>query len=152
MILNPENEPGRLTVMTRMGWEKLQSHLPGLIGILQKHGRRVVWVCDPMHANTVTLGDKKTRYLTDIWKEIQVFCDIHWLMNSTVGGIHLESTGQNVTEVIGGELQPVKAIIEDDYMTVMDPRLNYIQTIELCLMLIMHFTMNYSSSREIKTF
>jgi 3-deoxy-7-phosphoheptulonate synthase len=143
MILNPENEPGKLTVMTRMGWEKLESCLPGLIGILQKHDRHVVWVCDPMHANTKTVGDKKTRYLADIWKEMQVFCDIHWLMNSTVGGIHLESTGQNVTEVLGGELEPVEEISENDYMTAMDPRLNYIQTIELCLMMVMHFTMNY---------
>lgn len=142
MILNPDNEPGRLTVMTRMGSEKLQNHLPALIKILQDHSQHVVWVCDPMHANTVIVGNKKTRYLSAIWKEVQTFCDIHWLMNSTVGGIHLESTGRNVTEVLGGELDPISSISTADYLTVMDPRMNNIQTIELCLMLILHFNMN----------
>lgn len=142
MILNPENEPGRLTVMTRMGSKTLQNHLPALIKILQDHNQHVVWVCDPMHANTVMVGNKKTRYLSAIWEEVRTFCDIHWLMNSTVGGIHLESTGRNVTEVLGGELDPISSISTADYLTVMDPRLNNIQTIELCLMLILHFTMN----------
>lgn len=141
-ILNPENEPGRLTIMTRMGSKMLEKHLPELIKILQQNNRSVVWICDPMHANTVVRQQQKTRYLTDIWEEIRIFCEIHWSLNSSIGGIHLESTGQNVTEVMGGTFEPVTDLILDQYKTVMDPRLNYIQTIELCLMLIMHFSLN----------
>lgn len=142
MTLNPENEPGRLTVMTRMGAKNLKKNLPPLIQILRDHRQHVVWVCDPMHANTVVIHNKKTRYLSDIWEEVQTFCDVHWKMNSTVGGIHLESTGRNVTEVMGGELEPVTSISTEQYDTVMDPRMNNIQTIELCLMLILHVHIN----------
>lgn len=138
IALNPENEPGRLSIMTRMGADKLKKHLPSLVHVIQENHRRVVWICDPMHANTVTVGDRKTRYMSQIWEEVQTFCEILHLMNATVGGIHLESTGRNVTEVIGGALEPVVDVHTDGYETAMDPRLNYIQTLELCMLLILH--------------
>lgn len=140
-ILNPKNEHGRLTIMTRMGSEHLRANLPGLIAVLKKYDRKVVWVCDPVHANTFTMEEKKTRDFSVIWEEIKTFCEIHWENDSVVGGIHLETTGSDVTEVVGGHIQNVQNI-HKNYRTVMDPRLNALQTIEICLLLLLHYNMN----------
>ena len=136
-VLNPENIPGRLTLVTRMGSDNLKSHLPGLIVALKNNSRNVVWVCDPMHANTRTSmhesKEYKTRYFMDIWMEIQTFFEIHWKMHSVPAGIHLEMTGQNVTECLGGYADPIMGF--PNYETAMDPRLNPTQTMEIMLLL-----------------
>lgn len=138
LALNPENEAGRLSIITRMGEAQLRKHLPDLVGILQKHDRRVVWLCDPMHANTrQTVHDSgasfKTRYFNDIWLEVLTFCQIHWRLGSVPAGLHLEMTGQNVTECLGGYVDGVHNF--ERYESAMDPRLNPQQTIELVLLL-----------------
>jgi 3-deoxy-7-phosphoheptulonate synthase len=143
--LNPENEYGRISLITRMGSKNLKTYLPPLIEIMKKYNQNVVWICDPMHGNTFTMNDIKTRQFDSIWEEVRVFCDVHWKMNSVVGGIHLESTGKNVTKVMGGNIEPINDI-GVFYDTVMDPRLNYTQTIELCLLLIMYYTLNCPKS------
>lgn len=132
-LLNPDNIPGHLTIMTRMGHENLRKYLPDLIRILQTHQRHVVWVCDPMHANTHSLKDTKTRYFNEIWKEIFVFLEVHWQSNSIPGGVHFEMTGQNVTECMGGYVEPVVGL--DDYQSAMDPRLNPTQAMEMMLLI-----------------
>lgn len=136
-ILNPDNIPGRLTLVTRMGTQNLKTYLPDYITVLKNNSRHVVWVCDPMHANTQIAQEKmqkyKTRYFRDIWNEIQTFFEIHWAMGSVPAGIHLEMTGQNVTECLGGYADPV--VDFSHYKTAMDPRLNPTQTMEVMLLL-----------------
>ena len=90
-------------------------------------------MCDPMHANTQSVKETKTRYFMDIWREILTFLEIHWHMNSVPGGIHFEMTGQNVTECMGGYVEPVVAL--DDYQSAMDPRLNPTQAMEMILLI-----------------
>lgn len=145
-ILNPENKHGRLVLMTRMGKKKLNQYLPDFIQILQDHKRNVVWICDPMHANTQSVQQKKTRFFMDIYYEIMTFCEIHWKMGSIPAGVHLEMTGQNVTECLGGYVHPVTEF--SDYRTAMDPRLNPTQTLEMMLLIIQLFnTKNTISER-----
>lgn len=138
--LNPENIPGRLTVMTRMGRDRLVESLPPLIQMLQQHGRHVVWVCDPMHANTQNVQESKTRYFMDIWKEVAAFFEIHWKMGSVPGGVHFEMTGQNVTECMGGYVNPVVSL--DEYKSAMDPRLNPTQAMEMALLIVQIFNVH----------
>lgn len=132
-ILNPDNIPGRLTLITRMNSQNMKRSLPELIEILQKHNRYVQWVCDPQHGNTKSINGTKTRFFEDIWQEILTFFEIHWSMNSIPAGIHLEMTGQNVTECMGGYINSVDNL--DDFQSVMDPRLNPTQTMEIVLLL-----------------
>jgi 3-deoxy-7-phosphoheptulonate synthase len=137
-ILNPDNIPGRLTFIIRMGVENLELYLPSLIDIIKQNNRNVIWVTDPMHANTIMMDDgNKTRYFNDIWNEIFTFFKIHKEHNSYPGGIHLEMTGQNVTECIGGFIEPILRL--NNYKSVMDPRLNSLQSIEIALLLSQHF-------------
>jgi len=133
-LLNPENEMGRLSLITRMGQSKLKEHLPSFIDILQQHDRNVVWICDPMHGNTQTISNTKTRDFKDIFNEILSFFEIHWSMNSIPAGIHLEMTGKNVTECIGGCTDPVLEF--SNYESGMDPRLNSQQSIDLISLII----------------
>lgn len=136
-VLNPDNTPGRLTIITRMGSKHLKTHLPLMIEALQKNKRNVVWICDPMHANTRVAQHNstqfKTRYFMDIWMEIQTFFEIHWQHGSIPAGIHLEMTGQNVTECLGGYADPIVEF--PNYETAMDPRLNPTQTMEIMLLM-----------------
>lgn len=136
-VLNPKNELGRLSIITRMGAKHLKHYLPNLITTLQMNSRNVVWICDPMHANTKTFTSNssafKTRYFMDIWMEIQTFFEIHWSHDSIPAGIHLEMTGQNVTECLGGYAEPI--VDFHNYQTAMDPRLNPTQTMEIMLLL-----------------
>lgn len=131
-ILNPHNKPGRLTLITRMGAENMRVKLPHLIKAVRQAGQMVTWVCDPMHGNTMKAPcGLKTRSFDAIRSELRAFFDVHEQEGSHPGGVHLEMTGQNVTECIGGS----KAVTFDDlssrYHTHCDPRLNASQSLEL---------------------
>ena len=134
-ILNPENEPGRLTLICRVGSDKVAENLPAMIRAVQREGRSVVWSCDPMHGNTITANGYKTRPFDRILKEVTDFFAVHRAEGTHAGGIHIEMTGQNVTECTGG----ARAISDTDlsarYHTFCDPRLNAEQAIELAFLL-----------------
>jgi len=130
--LNPENEPGRLTLITRMGSDKVEARLPYLIRAVQREAREVVWCCDPMHGNTVTSSNGyKTRSFDRILDEVHAAFAIHAAEGSYAGGVHFELTGQNVTECIGGSQAISEAALADRYLTHCDPRLNATQALEL---------------------
>ena len=129
--LNPENEAGRLTFITRFG-PKIEDYLPGLIRMVQREGINVAWCCDPMHGNTYTADTGyKTRNFNDILQEIQCFFELHWAEDSIPGGVHLEMTGQNVTECTGGGRNIIDKNLVENYQTNCDPRLNAEQSLEL---------------------
>lgn len=135
-ILNPHDEPGRLTLICRFGSDKVEKHLPGLIRAVQKAGRTVVWSCDPMHGNTVSAaGGFKTRPFERIVGEVERFFDIHRAEGTCPGGVHVEMTGQNVTECTGGVTRVSEANLGDKYDTGCDPRLNAAQSLELAFLL-----------------
>jgi 3-deoxy-7-phosphoheptulonate synthase len=135
-ILNPENEPGRLTLICRFGADKVGDHLPGLIRAVQRDGRSVLWSCDPMHGNTITSSNGyKTRPFDFILREVRSFFDVHAAEGSYAGGVHLEMTGQNVTECTGGARAITDAELNDRYHTFCDPRLNAEQSIDLAFLL-----------------
>ena len=130
--LNPENEPGRLTLICRFGADKVADHLPGLIQAVKAEGQAVVWSCDPMHGNTVKAGSGyKTRPVDLILSEVKQFFGIHKSEGTYAGGVHLEMTGKNVTECTGGARAITDADLHDRYHTHCDPRLNAEQAIEL---------------------
>jgi 3-deoxy-7-phosphoheptulonate synthase len=134
-VLNPGNAPGRMTLITRMGAAVLAETLPKLVRAVQREGRAVVWCCDPMHGNTVTLANgRKTREFERILDEVRVFFAVHGGEGTWPGGIHLEMTGKDVTECLGGG----QAIEEQDlarrYQTQCDPRLNGTQALELAFL------------------
>ncbi|MGB3501588.1 MAG: 3-deoxy-7-phosphoheptulonate synthase class II [Mesorhizobium sp.] len=133
-LLNPENEPGRLTLINRFGFDKVGDHLPKLIRAVQKEGRNVVWSCDPMHGNTITAAGYKTRPFERILKEVQSFFEIHRAEGTHPGGIHVEMTGKNVTECTGGARAIRDDELQDRYHTHCDPRLNADQAIELAFL------------------
>jgi 3-deoxy-7-phosphoheptulonate synthase len=134
--LNPENKPGRLTLICRFGADKIADKLPRLIRAVTREGAKIVWSCDPMHGNTVsTQSGFKTRPFERILKEVKTFFDVHRAEGTHAGGVHFEMTGQNVTECLGG----AQAISEDDlasrYQTHCDPRLNANQALELAFLM-----------------
>jgi 3-deoxy-7-phosphoheptulonate synthase len=130
--LNPRNEPGRLTLITRFGAKKIGESLPPLVRALKEEGCKIVWSCDPMHGNTYTAGTgHKTRSFDDILQEIRSFFEIHWAEGSVPGGVHLELTGENVTECTGGGRKIMDQHLASKYMTNCDPRLNAEQSLEL---------------------
>jgi 3-deoxy-7-phosphoheptulonate synthase len=133
-LLNPENEPGRLTLIARFGAEKVGDHLPALVRAVEKEGRKVVWSCDPMHGNTITAAGYKTRPFDRILKEVQSFFEIHRAEGTHPGGIHIEMTGKNVTECTGGARAIRDDELQDRYHTHCDPRLNADQAIELAFL------------------
>ena len=135
-ILNPENEPGRLTLICRVGADKAGDLLPPLVRAVKREGRSVVWSCDPMHGNTISsaLG-YKTRPFDQILKEVRAFFQVHAAEGTHAGGVHLEMTGQNVTECTGGARAISDEDLNDRYHTVCDPRLNAEQSIELAFLL-----------------
>jgi 3-deoxy-7-phosphoheptulonate synthase len=131
-ILNPKDEAGRLTLICRFGSSKVEKHLPRLIRAVAKAGRNVVWCCDPMHGNTVTAGTGyKTRPFDDIVSEVDQFFAIHRAEGTYPGGVHIEMTGQNVTECTGGAVRITEADLARQYDTGCDPRLNATQSLEL---------------------
>ena len=135
-ILNPENEGGRLTLIVRMGAEKIQSTFPQLLKEIDKLGLNITWICDPMHGNTSTSNSGyKTRATENIFSEIKSFFEIHKSQGSIPGGVHLELTGLNVTECVGGPDEIKDENLGDRYHTFCDPRLNVNQSLELSFLL-----------------
>lgn len=134
-ILNPENEPGRLTLINRFGHEKVGEHLPGLIKAVEKEGKKVVWSCDPMHGNTISAGGFKTRPFDYVLSEVQQFFEIHKAEGTHAGGVHFEMTGQDVTECTGGAREVTEDDLGSRYHTHCDPRLNASQSLELAFLI-----------------
>jgi 3-deoxy-7-phosphoheptulonate synthase len=135
-ILNPRDEPGRLSLICRFGSDKIDKHLPGLVRAVKRSGRQVIWSCDPMHGNTVTAASGfKTRPFQRIRDEVERFFDIHRAEGTHAGGVHLEMTGQNVTECTGGVVQIVDSDLGRSYETLCDPRLNAEQSLELSFLI-----------------
>ena len=135
-ILNPDNESGRITLITRFGHDKVETYLPGLIRRVQAEGRTVLWSCDPMHGNTIKSSKGiKTRPFDRILDEVKESLNVHRAEGSYAGGIHLEMTGQNVTECTGGLDDISEADLSDRYRTHCDPRLNANQAIELAFLI-----------------
>lgn len=133
-ILNPDNEAGRLTLIARFGYDKVEEHLPRLIRAIEREGRKVVWSCDPMHGNTMTANGYKTRPFGRILKEVESFFDVHHAEGTHPGGIHIEMTGKNVTECTGGAHAISADDLSDRYHTHCDPRLNADQALELAFL------------------
>ncbi|MDW5313449.1 class II 3-deoxy-7-phosphoheptulonate synthase [Rhizobium sp. PL01] len=134
-LLNPQNEAGRLTLICRFGHDKVAENLPRLIRAVEKEGRKVVWSCDPMHGNTITLNNYKTRPFERILSEVESFFQIHRAEGTHPGGIHIEMTGNDVTECTGGARALSGADLGDRYHTHCDPRLNADQALELAFLL-----------------
>jgi 3-deoxy-7-phosphoheptulonate synthase len=134
-ILNPANEKGRLTLISRMGAEKVEQKLPPLLRAVKKAGRNVVWICDPMHGNGVKAGAYKTRSFDAILAEVRGFFDCHAAEGTIPGGVHVEMTGQNVTECLGGAHRLTEADLAANYATFCDPRLNAEQSLELAFLI-----------------
>ncbi len=133
-ILNPDNEPGRLTLICRFGAGKVKDHLPVLIRAVEKAGKTVVWSCDPMHGNTISTNSYKTRPFDKILQEVREFFEIHCQEGTYPGGIHIEMTGKDVTECIGGAKDIQAENLGDRYHTHCDPRLNANQALELAFL------------------
>jgi 3-deoxy-7-phosphoheptulonate synthase len=131
-VLNPANEPGRLTVITRMGHEQVERKLPALVRAIERDGRKVVWTCDPMHGNTIkSSSGYKTRPFDRILAEVQGFFAVHKAEGTHAGGVHIEMTGREVTECTGGAQAITDDGLSDRYHTHCDPRLNASQSLEL---------------------
>ena len=129
--LNPNNVPGRILVIVRMGAEELRKKLPGHIRAVDDAGIVVTWVCDPMHGNTETVAGFKTRRYERVRAEVEAFFDVHEQCGSHPGGVHMEMTGEDVTECIGGGSSVTPEDLNSRYHTHCDPRLNAEQTLEL---------------------
>ena len=135
--LNPGNEPGRLTFIQRLGAEKVEAKLPPLVQALQREGRRVLWVCDPMHGNTESTSNGfKTRKFETIRAEVERSFDVHAGLGSRLGGVLLELTGENVTECLGGARELTEVDLERAYRSTVDPRLNYEQSLEIAMLIV----------------
>jgi len=133
--LNPENEPGRLTLIARMGADRVEAKLPPLVRAIRREGRKVVWLCDPMHGNTVKASNGyKTRSFDAILSEVRQFFDVHEAEGTWAGGVHVEMTGQDVTECLGGSRTVTEAALSSRYHTFCDPRLNAEQSLELAFL------------------
>ena len=134
--LNPDNQAGRLTLIVRMGADKVRAGLPPLLRAVKSHGANVVWCCDPMHGNTIKASTGyKTRRVDDIMGEVTGFFDAHDEVGTYPGGVHFEMTGQNVTECVGGVVEVTEDRLGDRYHTHCDPRLNAAQSLELAFLL-----------------
>ena len=134
--LNPENEEGRLTLISRMGSSKVGEFLPPLVRAVKESGKHVVWSCDPMHGNTIkSPNGYKTRKFTDILAEVRQFFAIHKAEGTYAGGVHFEMTGQDVTECLGGAQAISELDLSDRYHTHCDPRLNASQSLELAFLI-----------------
>ena len=133
--LNPNNEPGRLTFITRMGASLIREKLPQIIDAVNKSGAVVLWVCDPMHGNTYEApSGYKTRKFDDVMDEVRGFFEVHKKLGTHPGGIHIELTGDDVTECVGGGEQISHEDLASRYETACDPRLNHTQSLELAFL------------------
>jgi 3-deoxy-7-phosphoheptulonate synthase len=134
--LNPQNQPGRLTFIHRFGAKDIESSLPRAIEAVKQTGQTVLWVCDPMHGNTETAaGGLKTRRFENILKELDLAFRIHAEMGSYLGGVHIELTGDDVTECTGGARGLTDADLQRAYRSSVDPRLNHEQALELAMLI-----------------
>lgn len=135
-VLNPHDEPGRLTLIVRMGAKKVADRLPALVNAVQRAGRVVTWCVDPMHGNTFKTADgTKTRHFDAILSELEQSFDIHADAGSVLGGVHFEMTGRNVTEILGGACGLTEGDLARNYESDVDPRLNYAQALELAFLM-----------------
>jgi len=135
-VINPANEPGRLTFIHRFGAGKVEKCLPGIVEAMRGAGRNVLWCCDPMHGNTeTTKNGYKTRRFENILRELESSYRILQDCGTHLGGVHFELTGENVTECLGGASGVTEADLPRDYRTTLDPRLNYEQSMEMALLL-----------------
>ncbi|WP_028839577.1 class II 3-deoxy-7-phosphoheptulonate synthase [Thermomonas fusca] len=135
--LNPDDEPGRLGLIHRMGAGHIADKLPPLLDAVQREGRRVLWICDAMHGNTEsTSNGYKTRRFANIRSEIEQAFDLHAAAGTHLGGVHLEMTGENVTECLGGARQLTEVDLQRDYRSTVDPRLNYEQALEIAMLIV----------------
>jgi 3-deoxy-7-phosphoheptulonate synthase len=136
-VLNPDNEPGRITLIHRMGADKIDATLPVMLNAVKAEGRRVLWCCDPMHGNTETVSNGvKTRRFANIRGELDLAFDIHAACGTRLGGVHLELTGENVTECLGGARDLLETDLARAYKSTVDPRLNYEQSLELAMLIV----------------
>jgi len=134
-VLNPDEEPGRLTFITRMGAKNIRTVLPPLVDAVKKSGRSVLWVCDPMHGNTYESPTGfKTRSFDEVLDEVKGFFEVHLAKGTHPGGIHIELTGDDVTECVGGAAEISHDDLATRYETACDPRLNHTQSLELAFL------------------
>ena len=134
-ILNPSNEAGRITLISRMGQGNVEKYLPGLIRAIEREGRKVVWSCDPMHGNTIkSASGYKTRPFDQILGEVRSVFEVHQAEGTYAGGVHFEMTGQDVTECLGGAQAISDDSLSQRYHTYCDPRLNASQALELAFL------------------
>ena len=137
--LDPDREPGRITLIHRMGADKVEGKLPALVEAVRSSGREVLWVCDPMHGNTETTPQGiKTRRFDKVIAELEQSFELHHRLGSRLGGVHIELTGENVTECIGGARGLTEADLAHAYKSRVDPRLNYEQALETALRIAGH--------------
>ncbi len=135
--LNPHDEPGRLTLIHRMGRANIEKGLPPLLDVVKREGRRVLWVADPMHGNTEnTAVGVKTRRFENILGELELAFDLHAAAGTRLGGVHLELTGEDVTECLGGARDLTETDLARAYRSTVDPRLNYEQSLELAMLIV----------------
>ncbi len=147
--LNPENEPGRLTLITRFGAAHVAEHLPRLIRTVQEEGANVTWVCDPMHGNTIKSSTGfKTRPFDAVLREVREFFAVHAAEGTIPGGVHFEMTGQDVTECTGGVHAISEENLSDRYHTACDPRLNASQSLELAFLVAEELTRQRESRQD----
>ncbi len=135
-VLNPNNQPGRLTLIHRFGVKEIEQHLPRVIAAVRRTGHSVLWCCDPMHGNTETTSSGlKTRRFDNIMREVDLSFRIHRATGSILGGVHIELTGEDVTECTGGARGLTDADLQRAYRSQVDPRLNYEQALELAMLI-----------------
>jgi 3-deoxy-7-phosphoheptulonate synthase len=145
--LNPENIPGRLTLISRMGHDKVNDLLGPLVESMRDEGRRVLWTCDPMHGNTFKAsGGQKTRRFDDILSEVASFFQVHQTLGTWPGGLHIELTGDNVTECLGGGSRLLEGDLATNYTSICDPRLNATQSLDMAFH-VAEFLQAYSAAR-----
>jgi len=136
-VLNPEDEPGRLSLIHRMGAAHVADKLPTLLDAVKREGRRVLWICDPMHGNTEsTSNGYKTRRFVNIRSELERSFELHAAAGTRLGGVHLELTGEDVTECTGGARDLTDIDLERAYRSSVDPRLNYEQALETAMLIV----------------
>ena len=136
-VLNPDDEPGRLALIHRMGAAQVAEKLPPLLDVVRREGRRVLWICDPMHGNTESASNGfKTRRFDNIRGELEAAFDLHAAAGTRLGGVHLELTGENVTECTGGARELTDTDLARAYRSTVDPRLNYEQSLEIAMLIV----------------
>ena len=148
-VINPKNEPGKITLISRFGANKVEDYLPKLIKGIKKEGLKVIWSCDPMHGNTIKAATGlKTRPFDNVLQEVKNVFAVHQAEGSYAGGLHVEMTGQDVTECTGGARKISDADLSSRYHTHCDPRLNSDQALELAFLISDEIKKNSSYSKN----